>query len=138
MPIALLERLPLPSLRSYVSVSLLLTSCAVYYAHHLAQHVAPLVDVPAPPPFLNSAAKSPAYAPDDVSVDATVHQTWAKTSDGYFYDMVAVLIGEGWCVWVGRQSSPYSQKSRSRPYCHVFMTLLGLLILCQSSLDGRA
>ena len=89
-----------------MSVSLLLTSCAVYYAHHLAQHVA-LVEVPEPPTFLNSAAKSPAYAPPE----ATAHQTWAKTSDGYFYDMIAVLIGEGWCVWVGRHTRVESQNS---------------------------
>ena len=100
MPVVSLERLPLPSLRTYVSVSVLLTSCAIYYAHHVTQHVA-LAGVPDTiPTHSNSAADSPSYA-EGV---ARTHQTWAKTSDGYFYDMIAVLIGEGWCVWVGRHT----------------------------------
>ncbi|KAI0226395.1 E3 ubiquitin-protein ligase AMFR, partial [Lamellibrachia satsuma] len=95
MPVVSLERLPLPSLRTYVSVSVLLTSCAIYYAHHVTQHVALAGVHDTIPTHSNSAADSPSYAEGE----ARTRQTWAKTSDGYFYDMIAVLIGEGWCVW---------------------------------------
>ena len=94
MPVVLLERLPLPSLRTYVTVSVLLTSCAIYYAH-LAQNVAlgRILDPSSTQPQTDGAQKPPPM--------------WPKTSEGYFYDKIALLIGEGWCVWVRHQSQSH-------------------------------
>jgi len=33
MPVILLERLPLPSLKTYTAISVALLACSVYYAH---------------------------------------------------------------------------------------------------------
>ena len=89
MPVVLLERLPLPSLKTYTTVSVVLLACAVYYAHDVVTGSADEnVDK-------NTTTENVTELKVNSSNNATL-----RHNDGYVIGMVDVLLQEAWCIWV--------------------------------------
>lgn len=95
MPVVLLERLPLPSLRTYTSISIALLGCAVYYAVQIVheRHA-----------DLEEARKNASGTAEEVEVkikNGTNYSVSALNSGQSYLDQtVDVLFEETWCVWV--------------------------------------
>ena len=84
MPVILLERIPLPSLRAYTGFSVILLACAFFYAHQFVQTAE------------NEGLEIP--IPDE---DVDVHYLNVSLPyDSYVWNMVYVMTTEAWCVWV--------------------------------------
>ncbi|XP_052251704.1 E3 ubiquitin-protein ligase AMFR-like isoform X2 [Dreissena polymorpha] len=86
MPVVLLERIPLPSLRAYTGFSVILLACALFYAHQVvlsAQHEG--LDVPV-------------VETDPGGVEVH-YMNISLPHDSYFWNMVYVMTAEAWCVW---------------------------------------
>lgn len=91
MPVTLLERIPLPSLRAYTGFSLVLLACAVFYAHQVVQTAENEgLDIPIVNPMHE------AEQPGDVTVQ---YMNVSLPYDSYLWNMVYVMTAEAWCVW---------------------------------------
>lgn len=103
MPVILLERIPLPSLRTYTSISVLLLSCSVFYAYQCVQTFQPA-----------DLAKDPTYPVDtsenleqnDPGVDSDVLKEPLSDDfelklpyESFWWNVFYVLTSEIWCVW---------------------------------------
>ena len=85
MPVILLERIPLPSLRAYTGLSVVLLACAVFYAHQ----------------FVLTAEDEGLEIPITADQDVDVHYLNVSLPyDSYVWNMVYVMTTEAWCVWV--------------------------------------
>lgn len=85
MPVVLLERLPLPSLKTYTTVSVVLLACAVYYAHDVVTGIH---------------EEDTNSTKENVTVPTKVNVTNSTLeSNGYVLGMVDVLFQEAWCIW---------------------------------------
>ena len=88
MPVILLERIPLPSLRTYTGFSVVLLACAVFYAHQFVQTAK------------NEGIEIPV---SDMTRGNEVDIHYVNVSlpyDSYIWNMVYVMTTEAWCVWV--------------------------------------
>lgn len=117
MPVILLERIPLPSLRTYTSISVLLLSCSVFYAYQCVQTFQPA-------DLANSAKEPTTYnvPSDNVDLSEKLEQ-YDKVVDpdpdvlkepvsddfelelpyeSFWWNVFYVLTSEIWCVWVGQ------------------------------------
>lgn len=103
MPSTLLDRLPLPSLRTYTTISVLLFSCSVYYALQVTLEPGWSLNI-------TENAKPQGNSKEDSilsSVDTSrllLHKMLisnAKTKK--LYEMMYVLVEEPLCVWVSVQ-----------------------------------
>ena len=96
MPVILLERIPLPSLQTYTSVSVLILSVALYYAHHTVTTFD--MDSMNTMDFGDEVTVEP-MPDDDVLTDAhNINATLPYDSVGW--NMFHILTTEVWCVWV--------------------------------------
>lgn len=87
MPVILLERIPLPSLRTYTGFSVVLLACAVFYAHQFVQTAK------------NEGIEIPV---SDMTRGNEVDIHYVNVSlpyDSYIWNMVYVMTTEAWCVW---------------------------------------
>lgn len=92
MPVILLDRLPLPSLRAYTVISVILLSCSVYYA----------VQVTSDPNWkLNTTAQ-----PEDVKNNEDNYEGNTKLAENrivsfgfHLGEMVTFMIQEPLCIW---------------------------------------
>ena len=121
MPVVLLERIPLPSLRTYTSISVLLTACAIYYAHltvtdpvlhfdqttsdsqpentdPVAAFIQSVGDVNQTSANVTSFNQTAVQQPDQGQTPAPKSDHY-NSEDGYVYEVVSVLRHE--CIWVG-------------------------------------
>ena len=87
MPVILLERIPLPSLRAYTGFSVILLACAVFYAHQVVQT--------AQTDGLDLINNQP-----DVEDDTPQYMNVSLPYDNFIWNMVYVMTAEAWCVWV--------------------------------------
>lgn len=95
MPVILLDRLPLPSLRAYTVISVVLLSCSVYYA----------VQITSDPNWkVNSTASGPNLNTNENKSDESVSSTGAnfqhKSLGHHFSQLVTFVIQEPLCIWV--------------------------------------
>lgn len=100
MPVILLERIPIPSLRTYTTITVLLLSCVLFHAHRIVTN---FHEKPAP--------SSPEHVDDNgVSIE-TVGEDGTSTTDPlypenitlptdhYIQNLFHVMTSEVWCVW---------------------------------------
>ena len=88
MPSILLERLPLPSLRTYVSFSVMLLGMAAFYAHHTVRtkiNYDPEAQVEG----------EELYLPPEL-----VNLTLPYSTDEHFLNLLFIMRVETWCIWV--------------------------------------
>lgn len=102
MPVVLLERVPLPSLRSYASFSILLVACAVYFAHSTVtsfdgEHEA---DAQQFGYDTNESSESTMETVSESLTDPESKSNKTLSIDEYFIEFSAVILQEPWCVWV--------------------------------------
>jgi len=96
MPVILLDRLPLPSLRAYTIISVGLLSCSVYYA----------VQVTSDPNWkVNSTTTGSNLEPNENESDETVLPPSAsfhhnETVGCHLSQLVTFMIQEPLCIWV--------------------------------------
>ena len=114
MPVVLLERLPLPSLRAYTSFSVLFLSLAFYHAHQVVHQERDLaksnVSVTANGVNVTSEeGNSTENVTDSVDVPLNKVQD-LKIPEEYNLLMLNVLLEETWCVWVSHQTSVSSDR----------------------------
>lgn len=88
MPVILLERIPLPSLRAYTGFSVILLACAVFYAHQFVQTAK---DKGMEIPFSDMVSEN--------GVDDIQYLNVSLPYDSYVWNMVYVMTTEAWCVW---------------------------------------
>lgn len=98
MPVILLERIPLPSLQTYTSVSVLVLSVALYYAYHTVtnfdMNTVSMVD------FDDGVTVEPVIDGDvPTYYQEEVNLTLPYDSVGW--NMFHILTAEVWSVWVG-------------------------------------
>jgi autocrine motility factor receptor len=86
MPVILLERIPLPSLRAYTGFSVILLACAVFYAHQVVQTA-------------QTDGLQITENPNDEN-DNPQYMNVSLPYDHLIWNMVYVLTAEAWCVWV--------------------------------------
>lgn len=128
MPVAILERIPLPSLQSYTLFSCSLFTCALYYAHQIVtdEGGGPVLNFvrfyllgPLGLAHVGLEGMENNSTGDVLMTEAISNETDAlpvpvqhpgepvsnKTLDGSSYtnDLLSVLITETWCVWVSKQ-----------------------------------
>ncbi|KAJ8303621.1 hypothetical protein KUTeg_020017 [Tegillarca granosa] len=100
MPVILLERIPIPSLRTYTSITVLLLSCVLFHAHRTVTN------------FQEKPVSSPSIHVDDNgvsidtvgedgtdSVDPLYAENFTLPYDSYAWNLCHVLKSEVWCVW---------------------------------------
>lgn len=86
MPVILLERIPLPSLQTYTTFSVLLLSCAILYAHQIVT---------------TSSVEVPDEGEDsDATHEFLIDFNGTLPYDDYKWNMLHVLTIEVLCVWV--------------------------------------
>ncbi|XP_060601154.1 E3 ubiquitin-protein ligase AMFR-like [Ruditapes philippinarum] len=85
MPVILLERIPLPSLRAYTGFSVILLACAVFYAHQVVQTA-------------QTDGLQITENPNDEN-DNPQYMNVSLPYDHLIWNMVYVLTAEAWCVW---------------------------------------
>ena len=93
MPVVLLERLPLPSLRTYTTISVTLLACALHYA---SQVVSERRQVELEEARKNASLDGTLNISDNSSDVFDTGQVFITTA-------VSVLLDETWCVWVSYQ-----------------------------------
>lgn len=86
MPVILLERIPLPSLQTYTTFSVLLLSCAILYAHQIVNNS--IVEIP------NKEGVS------EETHEFLVEFNGTLPYEDYKWNMLHVLTMEVLCVWV--------------------------------------
>ncbi|KAL5022727.1 hypothetical protein ScPMuIL_001882 [Solemya velum] len=85
MPVILLERIPLPSLQTYTTFSVLLLSCAILYAHQIVT---------------TSSVEVPDEGEDsDATHEFLIDFNGTLPYDDYKWNMLHVLTIEVLCVW---------------------------------------
>lgn len=88
MPVILLERIPLPSLRAYTGFSVILLACAVFYAHQVVQTAR------------SEGLEIPVHMNPELEGDGTMqYMNVSLPYDNYIWNMVYVMTAEAWCVW---------------------------------------
>ena len=107
MPVILLERIPLPSLRTYTSISVLLLSCSVFYAYQCVQtfQSADLAKEPTyNVPNVAISENGKVVDPDpDVRLEPLSDEFELELPyESFWWNVFYVLTSEIWCVWVGQ------------------------------------
>lgn len=110
MPVILLERIPLPSLRTYTSLSVVLLSCAVFYAYQCVlafqsnphnsdlngagiEHNVNIGNSKEISDILNDPDVIKEPLPSEFDIQLPYESFW--------WNVVYVLTSEIWCIWVG-------------------------------------
>ena len=101
MPIVVLDRMPVPSLKTYTSVSVLLVACVCYFSHTT---VLQLND----PNYKEhgSEYEGNEETNEESKVEPTLEEpafngkNESLTTEEYLMDFAAVVLQEPWCVWV--------------------------------------
>lgn len=106
MPVILLERIPLPSLRTYTSISVLLLSCSVFYAYQCVQTFQP-ADLTVDPTYnvdtSENLDKNDQVVDPDVLKEPLSDEFELKLPyESFWWNVFYVLTSEIWCVWVGQ------------------------------------
>ena len=87
MPVILLERIPLPSLKAYTGFSVVLLACALFYAHQLVLNAVDFgLDIP---------------VAEGIEGDVEYINV-SLPHDSYVNNMLYVMTTEAWCVWVSK------------------------------------
>lgn len=112
MPVILLERIPLPSLRTYTTISVLLLSCALFYADRMVTSLNSENDSLSVvgSATSSSVASSSSSSDDDDDDDEKMpvigpkhdeHENLVNwTHDSYGWNMFYVLTEQVWCLWI--------------------------------------
>lgn len=87
MPAILLERLPLPSLQTYISFSALILALATFYAH---QTVRTKLNFD-----LNESSEDGVGLPPELE-----NITLPYGEDEHFWNLLHIMTVEPWCIWV--------------------------------------
>ena len=110
MPVALLERIPVPSLQTYAFFSCSLFISALYYAHQIVTDegggtILPFLRGYLLGPLGLASTGIPEPLPDELLPNDPSNTTVVKKpieGEGYTVDILNVLLMETWCVWVSR------------------------------------
>jgi len=106
MPVILLERIPLPSLRTYTSISVLLLSCSVFYAYQCVQTFQPTLATDLKDPTYNVDAsenlEQQVVDPDVLKEPLSDEFELQLPYESFWWNVFYVLTSEIWCVWVGQ------------------------------------
>ena len=110
MPVALLERIPVPSLQTYTFLSCSLFTCALYYSHQIVTDegggtILPFVRVYLLGPLGLASTGLKELMPDELLPEQSSNISVIKKpieGEGYTTDVLNVLLVETWCVWVSR------------------------------------
>ena len=109
MPVALLERIPVPSLQTYTFISCSLFTCALYYAHQIVTltddgggTILPFIRgyLLGPLGLASTGLQEP--MPDELLPEASSNTSVIKKQiEGEWYtsEILNVLLMETWCVW---------------------------------------
>ena len=89
MPTIFLERLPIPSLRTYVSFSVMLLGMAIFYAHQTVRAKINYI-----PDDIQEGGE-PYYLPPDLA-----NLTLPYPTDDHFWNLFYIMRVETWCIWV--------------------------------------
>lgn len=111
MPVALLERIPVPSLQTYTFISCSLFTCALYYAHQIVTDegggtILPFIRGYLLGPLGLASTGLQDSVPDEVLSEAASNTSTTSVikkpieGEGYTADILNVLLLETWCVWV--------------------------------------
>ncbi|XP_035829524.1 E3 ubiquitin-protein ligase AMFR [Aplysia californica] len=106
MPAILLERLPLPSLRSYVSFSVLVLALATFYAH---QTVRTKMNFNPDTEVVEELGLPPELA----------NITLPYSNDEHFYNLMYVMRVETWCIWVRLSSATFDVRHEGGDLVHM-------------------
>uniref|UniRef100_A0A1B6KF14 Uncharacterized protein n=1 Tax=Graphocephala atropunctata TaxID=36148 RepID=A0A1B6KF14_9HEMI len=94
MPVILLERLPLPSLKAYTVISAVLLSCSVYYAVHVTSD----------PSWKNNSTSviniETLEAVKNESYDVGGLSKKLSSLGVFITDIVTFMIQEPLCIWI--------------------------------------
>lgn len=82
MPVVVLERFPLPSLKVYTSVSIALLAIAIYYGSEIVTRFDEI-----------DGEKLP-----NIDTSLNIHRSWI--GDSYGFRILTVLTQEAWTIWV--------------------------------------
>lgn len=103
MPVILLERIPIPSLRTYTTITVLLLSCVLFHAHRIVTnfHEKP---VPSPSEHVDDSGVSIETVGDDgtATTDPLYPENITLPTDHYIQNLFHVMTSEVWCVWVSK------------------------------------
>lgn len=114
MPTILLERIPLPSLHTYISFSVLILALASFYAHQTVN--AKLNFNPE-----NQIVEELGLPPELTNV------TLPFARDEHFYNMLYIMRIETWCIWV---CIVFTKKKLESAINVKFYLLIHLFIYC--------
>lgn len=103
MPAILLERLPLPSLQTYVTTSIALLAVALLYTHqNMLSIQEAAIQIPdessQPDNILLQNIASPSPSEDTEENFHAINHTLPY--DSYGMNFIFVLTSEAWCIWV--------------------------------------
>ena len=113
MPVILLERIPLPSLRTYTSVSVLLLSLALFYAYQCVltfqspgqsdlsdENGIPNIHSVSVAETVNNRAGETLLDPDVVKEPVPDEFDLHLPYESFWWNVFYVMTSEIWCVWV--------------------------------------
>ena len=89
MPVILLERIPLPSLKAYTGFSVVLLACALFYAHQVVLNAE-----------TDGMGGLDSLPVNNGGVEEVQYINVSLPHDGYLKNMAYVMTTEAWCVWV--------------------------------------
>ncbi|XP_042899201.1 E3 ubiquitin-protein ligase AMFR [Parasteatoda tepidariorum] len=98
MPSVLLDRLPLPSLQTYTTISILCFSCSIYYALKVTSDPGWTLNVTDASAIPFESEQDGEIEPLD-SIRVLLHNLLINNLTKRLYDVVLVLIEEPLCVW---------------------------------------
>jgi len=102
MPVILVDRLPLPSLKTYTAISVALVSCSVYYAVQVTNDGTWRV---------NATSVDGVGMPADPLLDKPTNRT--KLSLGvHIAEVITYMVQEPLCIWVSESCSFYISHER--------------------------
>lgn len=99
MPVVYLERVPLPSLQTYTTISVLLLSCSIFYAYQVVVSVDEITKA-----VSAVVTGTPDAVPKDGGEAVSITPTedilnFTLPYDNLGFNMLYVLTTEGWCIW---------------------------------------
>lgn len=107
MPVILLERIPLPSLRTYTSISVLLLSCSVFYAYQCVltfqspdEAVDTAIDIQDTVRTYTSVEQNDHVTQPDPEIEPVPEEFDIRLPyENFWLNVCYVLCTEIWCIW---------------------------------------
>ena len=110
MPVLILERMPLPSLRTYTTISVLFLACALYFANEIVLEASSKNSTNTQPVSgeLGTDGVPPDLSNENISESHIQHNT---SQEAYARQITEALMSEAWFVWVRIVDFTFSMSS---------------------------